>query len=127
MREILNQLVQFLQQGIAAIFRFVELIWTWSIDQVMRVTEVPWSSWPLWKQAVLLIIAGAIVYTLYKVGKELWEAGEKILAGFASLLVVLVKTLPLMVVAGLIAFGGLWLVNSVDLERVTAYLPQSLQ
>lgn len=127
MREILNQLVQFLQQGIAAIFRFVELIWTWSIDQVMRVTEVPWSSWPLWKQAVLLIIAGAIVYTLYKVGKELWEAGEKILAGFASLLVVLVKTLPLMVVAGLIAFGGLWVVNSVDLERVTAYLPQSLQ
>jgi len=127
MRDILNQIVQFLQQGIAAIFRFVELIWTWSIDQVMRVTEVPWASWPLWKQVVLLIIAGAIVYTLYKVGKELWEAGEKILAGFASLLVVLVKTLPMMIVAGLIAFGGLWLVNSVDLERATAYLPQSLQ
>ncbi len=127
MREILNQLVAVLQHGIAAIFRFVELIWTWSIEQVMRVTEVPWAAWPLWKQIVLVIIAGAIVYTLYKVGKELWEAGEKILAGFASLLVVMVKTLPLMIVAGLIAFGGLWLVNSVDLERVTAYLPQSLQ
>jgi hypothetical protein len=41
--------------------------------------------------------------------------------------VVLVKTLPLMLIAGLIAAGGLWVVNSVDLERVAAYLPQSVQ
>jgi hypothetical protein len=127
MQEIFSQLLQFLQQGISAIFRFVQLVWNWSIDQVMRILEVPWSSWPLWKQAVLVLVAGAIVYVLYKVGKELWEAGEKILAGFASLLVVLVKTLPMMVLAGLIAFGGIWVVNSVNLDRVAAYLPSSLQ
>ncbi len=78
MQEIFSQLLQFLQQGISAIFRFVQLVWNWSIDQVMRILEVPWSSWPLWKQAVLVLVAGAIVYVLYKVGKELWEAGEKI-------------------------------------------------
>jgi hypothetical protein len=81
----------------------------------------------LWKQVILVLIAGAIVYVLFRAGKELWDAGEKILAGFASLLVVLVKTLPLMLIAGLIAAGGLWVVNSVDLERVAAYLPQSVQ
>jgi hypothetical protein len=31
MREILNQILKFLQQGISAIFRFVELIWNWSV------------------------------------------------------------------------------------------------
>src|SRR5262245_51869395 len=127
MKEIFDQLLQFLQQGIAAIFRFVGLVWSWTIEQVTRVAEVPWGSWPLWKQVILLIIAGAIVYVLFKVGKELWDAGEKILAGFASLLVVLVKTLPMIIVAGLIAVGGLWVVNSVDLARVTAYLPEGAQ
>ena len=29
--QFLNQLIQFLQQGIAAIFKFIQLIWTWSI------------------------------------------------------------------------------------------------
>jgi hypothetical protein len=125
MKEIFSQLLQLLQQGIAAIFRFVQVVWTWAIEQVMRVTEVPWNAWPLWKQVVLALVAAAIVYVLFRAGKELWDAGEKILAGFASLLVVLVKTLPLMLLAGLIAVGGLWLVNSVNLDSVVSYLPQS--
>ena len=62
MREIFNQLLQLLQQGIAAIFRFVQVVWTWTIDQVMRVTEVPWSAWPLWKQLILAVVAAAILY-----------------------------------------------------------------
>jgi hypothetical protein len=127
MKQIFEQLIQLLQQGIAAIFRFVELVWSWTIGQVTRVAEVPWGSWPLWKQIILIIIAGAILYVLFRAGKELWDAGEKILAGFASLLVVFVKTLPLIIIAGLIAAGGLWIVNSVDLERVAAYLPQGAQ
>ena len=42
MHQILVQILHFLQQGIAAIFRFVELIWTWSVEQVTRLTAVPW-------------------------------------------------------------------------------------
>jgi len=127
MKEIFSQLVAFLQQGIAAIFKFVGLIWNWTIEQVTAVAEVPWASWPLWKQIVLLLIAGAIAYVLFKVAKELWDAGEKILAGFASLLVVFVKTLPMMILAGLIAVGGLWIVRTVDLDKVAAAVPQSLR
>ena len=127
MREIFSQLLQLLQQGITAIFQFVQLIWSWTIEQVMRVAEVPWGSWPLWKQILLVFIAGAILYVLFKVGKELWEAGERILAGFASLLGVLVKTLPLMLIAGIIAVSGLWVVNTVNLDSVSAYLPQSMR
>jgi hypothetical protein len=114
MKQLFDQLLQFLHQGIDAIFRFVGLVWSWTIEQITKATQVPWESWPLWKQIAMALVAAAVIYVLYKVARELWEAGEKILAAFATLLVVLVRTLPLMLLAGLIAAGGLWLINTVS-------------
>ena len=125
MQQIFIQLLQFLQQGIAAIFRFVQLIWTWSIGQISTLTHVPWQSWPLWKQVLLVVIVVSVAWALYRVAKELWEAGERILAAFAALLGVLVRTLPTMIVAGLIALGGVWVLNNVDLSSLR--LPSFLQ
>ena len=34
MQHAFNQLLQFLQQGISAIFHFVQMIWTWSATRV---------------------------------------------------------------------------------------------
>jgi hypothetical protein len=114
MKQVFDQLLHFLQEGIAAIFRFVELIWNWTIDQISKVTQVPWQSWPLWKQVAIVLVGAAVLYVLFKAGKELWEAGEKILAAFATLLAVLVRTLPLILLAGLIAAGGLYVINSLN-------------
>ena len=125
MQQFFNQLLQFLQQGIAAIFKFVQLIWTWSVDQISSLTRVPWQDWPLWKQVVLVLLIAGIAYALYKVAVELWEAGERILAAFATLLGVLVRALPSVMIAGLIALAGLWVLNNVDLSRVP--LPSFLQ
>jgi hypothetical protein len=118
MQQFFNQLLQFLQQGIAAIFRFVQLIWTWSIDEITKVMQSPWQSWPLWKQLLLVAIAAGVIWALYKAAKELWEAGERVLAAFATLLGALVRTLPSVLIAGLIALGGLWLLNNLDLSSV---------
>jgi hypothetical protein len=41
-----DQVLKFLQQGIAAIFHFVELIWTWSVEKISRLMAVPWQEWP---------------------------------------------------------------------------------
>jgi ABC-type proline/glycine betaine transport system permease subunit len=117
-QQFLNQLLAFLQQGISAIFRFVQMIWTWSVGQISRVLDSPWQSWPLWKQVLLLIVVAAVVYALYKAGIELFEAGERTLAAFAGLLGALVKTLPQVVLAGLIALGGVWLLNNFDPSAV---------
>ena len=46
------------------------------------------------------------------------------LAAFATLLVVLVHTLPRVLLAGVIALGGLWLANHIDNSLVR--LPPSL-
>ena len=116
--QFFNQLVQFLQQGIAAIFKFVQLIWTWSIGQISQIASSPWQSWPFWKQALMVVVLAAVVFALFKVARELWEAGERVLTAFAALLGAFVRTLPQVVVAGLIAMGGVWLINNIDLSNV---------
>jgi hypothetical protein len=114
MKQVFDQLLKFLQQGIAAIFRFVELIWTWSVDQIGKLMSVPWQEWPLLKQVLLVLILAAVLWALYRAGRELLEAGAAVLAAFAGLLAVLVETLPHVFLAGVIALGGVWLVNHLD-------------
>lgn len=112
--QFIDQLLAFLRQGLAAIFRFVELIWRWSVDQIL---SVPWRALgeiALWKQLLLIVTAGVVIYFLYKAIKELLEAGEKALAAFATLLSVFIKTLPPILLAGLAAAAGAWVVNNVN-------------
>ena len=114
MKQVFDQLLKFLQQGIAAIFHFVQLIWTWSVDQISRLMSVPWQEWPLLKQVLLVLILAGVLWALYRAGRELLEAGAAVLAAFAGLLGVLVQTLPHVFLAGVIALGGVWLVNHLD-------------
>jgi hypothetical protein len=114
MQHAFNQLLQFLQQGISAIFHFVQMIWTWSVGQISTLLAVPWQQWPLWKQILLVLLLAAVVWVLYRAAIELFAAGERILLAFARLLIVLVRTLPSVVFAGLIALGGVWLMNHLD-------------
>src|SRR5215472_13373567 len=114
MKQVFDQLLKFLQQGIAAIFHFTELIWTWSVDQISKLVAVPWQEWPVWKQVLLVLILAGVLWALYRAGRELLEAGAAILAAFARLLGALVQTLPHVFLAGVIALGGVWLVNHLD-------------
>jgi hypothetical protein len=114
MKEIFDQFLQFLQQGIAAIFRFVQLIWTWSAEQISKIMQVPWESWPLWKQILLIIVICAVGYALFIAAMRLWVAGVRVLAAFASLLAAFVYTLPPILIAGALALGGLWLINNFN-------------
>jgi hypothetical protein len=125
MHQILSQILHFLQQGIAAIFRFVELIWTWSVDQVAKLLAVPWSDWPILKVILLVIVAAAVIWALYRVAWELWIGAERVLSAFATLLVVFVHTLPRVLLAGVIALGGLWLMNHLDNSMMQ--VPTSVQ
>jgi hypothetical protein len=129
MKHVFDQLLKFLQQGISAIFHFVELIWTWSVDQISKLLAVPWQAWPLWKQVLLVLILAGVIWALYKAGRELLEAGAAILGAFAGLLGVLVRTLPHVFLAGVIALGGAWLINHLDnsLVRMPTWLQASDQ
>jgi hypothetical protein len=125
MHEFVNQILHFLQTGIAAIFRFVEMIWDWSVSQVVRLTEVPWQQWPILKVILLLIVVIAVVWALYRVAWELWLGAERVLSAVAGLLVIFVHTLPRVLLAGVIALGGVWVMNHLDNSMMR--IPPSLQ
>jgi hypothetical protein len=113
--QFLNQLLQLLQQGLAAIFRFIGLIWQWTITQI---SAVPWNrlnDLPTLKVVLLIIIGVVVIYLLYRAAMELLEAGEKLLAAFVTLLTVFVRTLPYILIAGVAAAGGAWVINHVNI------------
>ena len=126
MQQIFNQVLRFAQQGIATVFRFVELIWSWSLSQVTKVLNTPWQSWPLWKQMLLVLVVAGVAWVMYKAVKELWESGERTLVAFAGLLGALIKTLPMVLVAGLIVLGGIRVLNNVDLSSLRLPAGQQL-
>jgi hypothetical protein len=112
--ELLNQVLQFLQQGLAAIFKFIHLVWSWSVNEI---SHVPWdriSTFPWWKDVILVLLAAGIIYLLYRALLEVVEAAHKVLSAIATLLSVLVKTLPPILLAGLAAAGGAWVLNNVN-------------
>jgi len=114
---MLDQLLQLLQRGIATIFHYVELIWTWSADQIMRVFQAPWASWPIWKQILVVIVAAGVVALAYRAAIQLWVAGIGVLRAFASLLVAFIMTLPATLLAGALALGGLWVINNFTFSQ----------
>jgi hypothetical protein len=125
METILNQVLQFLQQGVSTIFHFVEIVWSWSVGQITKLVAAPWPNWPLWKQICLVLVCAAVIVVLYKAVVELWRAAEGILAAFAAFIVVLVRTLPSVLLAGVIALGGVWIINHLDDSLV--HLPTAFQ
>jgi hypothetical protein len=114
-REIIDQIVNLLQQGITAIFRFIELVWQWSFGQMVTIFRSDWQSLPVWKIAVLAIAVLAIVYVLYRGFFQLWRAAEQIFRAFVDLLMVLISVLPYVLIAGLIAAGGSYVIQHVNL------------
>jgi len=118
MKQIFEQFLQFVQQGVAAIFRFVELVWVWSIEQINRMMQAPFEHWPIGKQILLIIVILAVAYALFIAARQLWMAGIHVLAAFARFVGALVYTLPAILIAGCIAVAGLWLINNLDLSSL---------
>jgi hypothetical protein len=118
MKQIFDQFLQFLQQGIAAIFRFVQLIWMWSIDQITKMMHAPFESWPIWKQVLLILLIAAVAYAVFIVARQLWVAAVQVLAAFVGFLGALVYTLPTILIAGVVALAGLWLINNLNVASL---------
>jgi hypothetical protein len=114
MTGIINSIIQFLQQGIAAIFHFLQLIWTWSFGQIVAIFSSEWQALPIWKLVLLILALGAIAYILYKAALEVWEAAVSVFNAFVALLSAFVSVLPQIVIAGLIAFGTGYVIQHVN-------------
>jgi hypothetical protein len=118
MQRFFDLFIDFVRLGVAAIFRFVQAVWMWAVGQVGDLLQMPWQEWDPIKLLVLTIIVSGIAWYLYKAIWEMWDASTKILAALATLMGVLIKTLPQVLIAGLIALAGVALLNNLDFSRL---------
>jgi hypothetical protein len=118
MQQFFNLFIDFVLQGVDAIFRFVQAIWMWAVAQVSKLIQQPFQDWQPWKLLILTLIAVGVFWYLYKAMWELWDAGQKILAALGTLMAVLIKTVPQVLIAGLIALAGVFLLSVLDLDNM---------
>lgn len=118
MQQFFNQFLDFIRQGIGAIFRFVQFVWMWAASQIGMLAQIPWHDWPIWKLVLLVAIAYFVGRQIYLAIWEIWQASEKILAALATLMGVLIKTLPQVLIAGILALAGVWVLNNLDFSNL---------
>jgi hypothetical protein len=118
-----DQSLQFLADGLAWVVGVIQAVWAWTADQIARMTQAPWETWPLWKQILLLVVAGFVVYALFLAAKQLWWAALNVLSAVAAFIGTLIVTLPTILLAGAIALAGLWLINNFhDLSSLRPHM-----
>jgi hypothetical protein len=123
MQQVLNQVAQIAQQLVSVVWQVLQYIWNLSFGQIVRMFQMPFNSLPLWKQIIFVLVIAAIVYFLYKVAKDLLKAVQSVLGAIVSLVSALVAMLPQIVWAGLIAFGGAWVITNLS----PSWIPVALQ
>jgi hypothetical protein len=127
MQQFFDVFIEFVRQAIGAIFRFVAAVWSWAAEQVGKLLSMPWQAWPLWRVLLLAVLIYGLGWYLWRSLSELWDASKKTLAALGTMLGVLIKTLPQIVLAGLIALAGVWLLSNLDFSDVRPSFMQTGQ
>jgi hypothetical protein len=112
--DFLNDLLGFVEAAVAGVFQFVRMLLFWSFEQI---AAIPWgalSYLPVWKVMLLSTITALLLLYLYRMGLALLEAGEKALAAFILLMTVFIRGMPVIVLAGIAAAAGAWVINNVN-------------
>jgi len=123
MQEVFNQVGRIAQQLVSVIWQVLQFIWNWSFGQIVGMFQMPFNNLPLWKQILFVLVIAAMAYFLYKVAKDLLRAVQSVLGAIVGLVSALIAMLPQIVVAGLIAFGGAWVIRHFD----PTWMPVALQ
>ena len=111
--------VQYLIDRIAqrlagVIWQVLQFIWNWSFGQVVKMFQMPFNNLPLWKQVLFVVVVAALAYFLYKLAKDLLKAVQSVLRAIVGLISALIAMLPQIVYAGLVAFGGAWVITNLS-------------
>jgi hypothetical protein len=123
MQQVLNQVSQIAQQLASVIWQVLQFIWNWSFGQIVQMFQLSFNNLPLWKQIIYVLVIAAMVYFLYKIAKDLLKAVQSVLGAIVGLISALIAMLPQIVWAGLIAFGGAWIITKLD----PSWIPLALQ
>lgn len=112
--DFLNDLLGFVEAAVAGFFHFIATLIYWSFAQI---AAMPWGALgylPAWKVMLISTISGLLLIFIYRMMWAFWEAGEKALTALILLTTVFIRSLPIIVIAGLVAAASAWIINNVN-------------
>jgi hypothetical protein len=101
----------------------LQVLWGWSFGQVVNIFQLPFDALPVWKQVIFILVIVALVYLGHKVARDLLKAVQTMLGAIVGLIAAFIIMLPQIVWAGLIAFGGAWVIMNLN----PAWIPNGMQ
>jgi hypothetical protein len=90
------------------------VLWGWSFGQIVTMFQLPFDDLPVWKQVLFIVVIVSLVYLAHKVARDLLRAVQTMLGAVVGLIGAFIIMLPQIVWAGLIAFGGAWVIMNVN-------------
>jgi hypothetical protein len=121
LKNAFSQVGDIAQNLAAVIWRVLTFIWDWSFGAVARMFARGLPP-ELWKQIIYVIVIVALAYFIYRLARDLLKAVQSILSAIVGLISALIGMLPQIVLVGLIAFGGAWIVQ----QQSPSWMPAAL-
>jgi len=114
MQKVPSEVGEVFRRVAEVIGHVVELLWSWSFGQILAMFRLPLNSLPLWKQLLFAMVLAALGYLFHKVSKDLLKAVQSVVGAVVGLGTALIGMMPQIVWAGLIAFGGAWIMINMN-------------
>jgi hypothetical protein len=105
------------------IFQVLEFLWNWSFGQILAMFRLPLNSLPLWKQLLFVLVLTALGYLFHKISKDFLKALQSVVNAVVGFGTSIIGMLPQIVWAGLIAFGGAWIMMNMN----PTWIPEALR
>jgi hypothetical protein len=118
-----NEVGEILQRLVGVIWQALQFLWNWSFGQVVAMFQLPFNSLPPWKQLLFVLVIVALVYLVHRVSKDLLKAVQSVVGALVGLISALIHLLPQIAWAGLIAFGGAWVITNLN----PSWIPNGMQ
>ena len=123
MQQVSNEVGEIVQRFAGVIWQALQFIWAWSFGQIVTMVQLPFNSLPQWKQGMFALVIVALAYLFHKVSKDLLKAVQSVVGAVVGLITSLIGMLPQIIWAGLIAFGGAWVITNMN----PAWIPVAMQ
>jgi len=114
MQKVPSEVGEVFRRVAEVIGHVVEFLWSWSFGQIVAMFRLPLNTLPLWKQLLFAAVLASLGYLFHKISKDLLKAVQAVVGALVGFATALIGMMPQIVWAGLIAFGGAWVMTNMN-------------
>lgn len=114
MQTVPSEAGEFARRLAEVLFTVVEFLWSWSFGQIVAMFRLPLNTLPLWKQILFAVVLFALGYIFNRASKDFLKAVQSVVSAVVGFGTALIALMPQVIWAGLIAFGGAWIMMNMN-------------